>query len=379
MKKFAVIILLISLAFGASAQKAKRTAAFNYLRYGKLDKAKEAIDDAVENPKTMNEAKTWFYYGNVYLAIQLSEDEKYKKLDPDALLKAYNAYLKAKELDTKGEFTKDINDRIIVCAEQFYNQGVSHYTEKDYKDAMTAFGQSAQVNESLGKVDSMATYNAALCAQLANLNSEAKKYYQKLIEIKYAHPDIYSSLAEIVKSEGDTTKALEYIKEGRKIFPDNFKLIIDETNIYLATGQKDKAMDLLQLAIEKDTTNPTLFFAVGTNYDQMGKFEEAENYYKKAIELNPDYFDANYNLGALYVNQAIEISKAANELPLNEEKKYKELKDQETELLRKSLPYIEKADSLQPNDQYTLRSLKDIYTRLGMMDKLKSINERLNK
>ena len=111
----------------------------------------------------------------------------------------------------------------------------------------------------------------------------------------------------------------------------------------------------------------------------MGKFEEAENYYKKAIELNPDYFDANYNLGALYVNQAIEISKAANELPLNEEKKYKELKDQETELLRKSLPYIEKADSLQPNDQYTLRSLKDIYTRLGMMDKLKSINERLNK
>ena len=28
-------------------------------------------------------------------------------------------------------------------------------------------------------------------------------------------------------------------------------------------------------------------------------------HYKKAIELKPDYFDANYNLGALYFNEGV--------------------------------------------------------------------------
>jgi hypothetical protein len=67
----------------------------------------------------------------------------------------------------------------------------------------------------------------------------------------------------------------------------------------------------------------------------------------------------------------------ANALPLNEEKKYSQLKLDADALLIKSLPYLERADELQPNDQYTMRTLKDIYTRLSMVEKLKSINEKL--
>jgi len=377
MRKLAVLILMITVAFGVNAQNSKRTSAFNYLRYGKLDKAKEAIDDATAHAKTMNDAKTWFYAGNVYLAIRLSDEEKYKNLDPDALEKAYAAYLKSKELDEKGEFTNDINDRILVCAEQFYNKGVNLYNEQDYANAVGAFGQSAAVNESMGRVDSLATYNAALCAELAQQNEAAKKYYLKLIDVNFKQPGIYSSLAEITKAEGDTAQALAYVKQGREVFPDDFNLIIAETNIYLATGEQDKAMELLELAIEKDNTNPTLYFAVGTNYDQLGNFEEAEKSYKAAIALNPDYFDPNYNLGALYVNKAIEILTEADALPLNEEAKYNELRDRANGILEASVPYLEKADQLQPDDPFTLRTLKDIYTRLGMLEKLKEVNERL--
>jgi len=166
---------------------------------------------------------------------------------------------------------------------------------------------------------------------------------------------------------------------GRKKYPENFNLIIGETNIYLAAGEKDKALELLKLALTQDDKNPTIFFAVGTNYDQMGNFEEAEKAYLQAISLKADYFDANYNLGALYVNKAIEIMDKANALPLNEEKQYVALKADADALLVKSLPYLERADELQPNDQYTMRTLKDIYTRLSMVDKLKSINEKLEK
>jgi hypothetical protein len=77
------------------------------------------------------------------------------------------------------------------------------------------------------------------------------------------------------------------------------------------------------------------------------------------------------------VNRAIEILGEADALPLNEEDKYNSMKEQANEMLKESLPYLEKADNLQPDDPFTLRTLKDIYTRLGMLEKLKGINERL--
>lgn len=379
MRKIAFSVLMVMTVIVANAQSSMVVSAFNYLKYGKLDKAKEAIDKAILNPKTMEEPKTWYYYGNIYLSIQLTEDEKYKALDPDALEKAYDGYQKALKLDVDKEFTNDINDRILVCAEQFYNKGVNKYNEEKYAEAVKSFDKSAGINSSIGKIDSLATFNAALCAELSGSPQDAKTKYIQLIEWNYNQPAIYSSLSEILKAEGDTATALSYLQMGRKKYPENFNLIIGETNIYLAAGEKDKALELLQLALTQDDKNPTIFFAVGTNYDQMGNFEEAEKAYLQAISLKSDYFDANYNLGALYVNEAIEIMDKANALPLNEEKQYVALKADADALLVKSLPYLERADELQPNDQYTMRTLKDIYTRLGMVDKLKSINEKLEK
>lgn len=378
MKRLAIIILGLMVVAGAYSQPNQRTAAFNHLRYGRLDKAKEAIDKAVEHSKTINDERTWFYRGNVYLAIHLTDEEQYQNLDPDALDKANEAYAKALELDEKGEYTAEINERILVVAEQYFNEGVNYYNENDYTEASKAFKKSGTINHEMGVVDTIAFFYTAQSAYFAEDYEVSKTYFNRLKELDYEEPAIYRFLAEIHKTERDTATALNVIKEGREQFPDDFSLIIEETNIYLATNEQDKAMDLLQLAIEKDDTNPTLFFAVATNFDQMGNFEEAEQNYLKAIELDPDFFDPNYNLGALYVNQAIEIMEEANKLPLNEEQKYNELKEKSDVLLRKSIPYLEKADQLTPGDVYVLRTLRDIYARLGMLEKLKEIEDQLD-
>ncbi|MBE0637925.1 MAG: tetratricopeptide repeat protein [Bacteroidales bacterium] len=378
MKRFVFIILGLMLVHGANAQTNNVTAAYNHLRYGKLDKAKEAIDKAIENPKTMTVGKTWFYYGNVYLAIHLSDEPDYKNLDPDALEKAFNGYEKALQYDEKNEFTQEINERLIVCAEQYFNKGVTFYNESNFADAASAFDQAALINQNIGITDTTSYFYTAQSAFFAGKLDLAKQNFQKLIEMNYAEPAIFRFTSEVYKAEADTVKALETIKQGRSRFPDEFSLIIEEINIYLAANEKDKAMELLQIAITKDDKNPTLFFAVGTNYDQMGNFEEAEKNYLKAIELNSEFFDPIYNLGALYVNKAIEITEQANKLPLNEQKKYDELKVQADEYLTKSLPYLEKADQLNPNDVYVLRTLRDIYARLGMLDKLKEVDEKLH-
>lgn len=378
MKKTALLLMVTMMAVGtAFAQKKNVVSAYNYLRKDKLDKAKEAIDQAITNEKTMVEAKTWYYYGNVYLTIHLSEEEEYKALDDNPLEKSYNAYLKAMELDKKGEFTDELKDRVQVCAQQYFNKGVNNYNEQAYTTAAEAFAKSADVNKQLGSTDSAAVFYAAQSAYFGQEYEEAKGYFNTLLDIEYYDPAIFRMLSDIHKQTGDTTAATQTLLDGRKIYPDDYNLIVDAANIYLATGQNQEALDVLNLAIEKDDTNATLFFAAGTVYDKIKSIDKAIEMYQSAININPEYFDANYNLGALYYNQAAEKVLEARNLPLNEVEKYDALITEGKNLMEKALPYLEKADSIQPADGVTLQTLKEIYTRLNMMEKLKGINERL--
>ncbi len=391
MKKISILLVMLMAFTCINAQKYKRASAYRYLTLGQLDKAKEAIEPTITNQKTMNSAKTWFYRGNIYLKIALSENKKYKSLDTNALSVAFESYKKALELDKKNEYKIDIYQNLNIIGEQFYNKGVDEYNKKMYAKAMNYFIKSDDINSFFGKADTLSMYviyNAALCAELSNNDEKAKEYYNKLLEKKYKNPRIYSSLSSIYLNEKDTLQAENIVKIGRDSFPDDFNLIIMETNIFLATGETEKALNNLNIAIKKDTTNPTIYFAVGAQYNKIlndttksekvknNAFEKAEKSYKKALSIKPDYYDANYNLGALFVNKAALILEKANKLPLGDSK-YDTEKAKADNYLNNSLPYLEKALEIKPDDINTLYSLKEIYARKKQYDKLKIINKKI--
>ncbi|MFA5781996.1 MAG: tetratricopeptide repeat protein, partial [Bacteroidales bacterium] len=337
MKKAAIFLAIVFSINIAHAQKLSFQSAVSSLNKGFLDKARNFIDPCIIDPSTKDWPKTWKYRGDIYLQILLSKEDKYKNLDSNALQIAYDSYQKAIELDSKKEYFDDIKFQLYVCGEQFYNKGVELYTLKKYEDAMTSFDKTSIINGIFGLADTLATYNAALCAELANIPSKAKEYYKKLVKLNYHQPLIYSSLASIYKDDKDTAKALSTIKKGRELYPDNYNLIIAETNIYLSSGKTKEAKDLLEIAIQKDPTNPNLYYAIGTSYDALANdtsklqkerslyFTEAESAYKKAIELKADFFDAIYNLGAMYFNDGVRIFQEADKM-VNDMTKYNETK-----------------------------------------------------
>lgn len=377
MKKLTVIIIMLSVIGSAFAQKQDRTTAFNYLRKGQLDKALQFIEPTISDPTTMNDAKTWFYRGNIYLQIHMSEKPEFKNLDPNALTKAFESYQKMLQLDTKKEFYYDAIKNLLVISEQLYNTGVESYKASNYNAALENFEKAVAVSASYDNIDTLAIFNAGLAAESAVNYPKAIEYYNRLIELNYPQPLIYSSLSGVYLAQGDTLKAFEAINKGREKYPEEFALLITETNLYLSTGETEKAMTNLQQAVKTDPNNPTIHYAVGASYDQMGNKAEAEKAYIAAVQLKPDYFEPNYNLGALYVNQAAEIINEANKLKLGDPK-YDVMKLEADGILQKSLPYLETASKLDPKDKNTLIALKEIYTRLNMIDKLKEVNTRLS-
>jgi len=377
MKKIAFILLIVLAAGTLHAQKAKRTTAYNYLRNNNLAKAMEYIEPTITDESTMGDPKTWYYRGTIYLQIATSEDPDIQALSDNAIEIAYESYSKAKELDEANEYTNDINNNLLVIAQAFYAKGVDYFNQNDFAGAASNLERTFLISKDFGKTDTVSAYYTAYASQVGGDLEKAKEYYNKLIEMNYKKPVIYIQLSEILKSEGDTTGALDLILAGREKMPMDFDLLIAETNIYLQKGDTKNAIQNLEKAIEQDATNPSIFFAVGTNYENMGRFEDAENAYRKAIELDPQYFDAYYNLGALFVNQAAGILDSANTLPLEESEKYEKMKGEAETLLKESIPFLEQALQINPEDKTTIASLKEIYARLNMTDKLNELNEKL--
>jgi tetratricopeptide (TPR) repeat protein len=386
MKKLSLLLVLVITCSMMYGQRNNRTTAFNYLRNGELDKAKEYIDKTVEHSQTKEDARSWFYRGNVYLSIHMSEEPEYKVLDDNALEIALESYMKAQEYDTRNQYYTDIITNLFLISEQFYNLGVEKYNEAAYLGAMRAFEKSMEVTQQMGSLDTMAMFNVALTAEVAGENEVARNYYKQLLEMEYYTPDIFMSMGRISMAEGDTIKALKHIASGREMFPDDFNLLINEINIYLLSGEVEKAVDQLELAVEKDDTNPTIFFAVGVAYDQLKSekpeseaeyFEKAEKAYESAIRLDPDYFDPSYNLGALYVNAAAVLIEEANKLPLDKDKEYNKLIEKANEYLNEAMPRLERALEILPDDFNSMVSLKEIYTRLNKLEKLQEMNQRI--
>jgi len=390
MKKFSLLIILLMTITFSFGQKNVRQTASNFLKEGKLDKAMEAINQCIQDPTTATDAKAWFIRGNIYLEIANTADEKYKALDPNALQVALDSYKKATEYDQKKEYTEDIFAKVNWQRNNYFNQAVDNYNKKLYKDAMLAFENGANALSSINIKDTISLFYAAACAGLANDKVKAKQYYIELLKQGAKSTTIYVSLSDIYRQDKDSSGALKVVREGLKMYPNDLKLFLTETNIYLTFGDTEKALRNLKLASEKDTSNQTVFFALGTIYDNISNDtlkpakvrEEAFNAaivsYERAIKLSPDYFEPNYNIGALYVNKAATINDQANKLPLDADAEFKKLKAEADGYLEKATPYLEKASDLMPSDINTLYSLKQIYSRLNKTDKLKAVNDKIN-
>jgi tetratricopeptide (TPR) repeat protein len=382
MKKIVVLFLCLSAAM-AYAQKSNIQSAYNYLKYDELDKAKEAIDAAVAYESTANSEKAWYYRGLIYE--QMSEEqEKFAKLHPDPLKVAYESYTKALEVAPKGDYTDDIKIRLQSVAVSYIKKGIANFTDKKYPEALSAFEMALKMVPN----DTNTVFNAGLAADRAGDSKKAVMYYAKVNEWNPKEQKIYALLIDALKATGDTVRALEVIRTGRKNFPDDFNILLAEINTYLAQGKTAELITLLEEAVKKEPTNTSLFFALGNTYDNLSGarndndtqiknedyLQKAEAAYKKAIELKPDYFDANYSLGALYFNHGAKIynqaAKIKDDVQFNAaQKKYKEKFSQ-------AQPYFEKALELNPNDASTLLSLKELYAKTNQLDKAAEMKKR---
>lgn len=447
MKKTVQILALATLPMLGFAQKNKVQNAWRALNdyestlkdkpdYSYLVKAQENIDLALAHEDTKNQAKTYAYLCRIkYNMYQYKLREEQKKLEatmPDKNSRieasygltpltdfeaAGNALDKIKEMDPKyfdnimevmkgGTMPSDDDLKLSMVAGQLKlessNIAVGKYKAKQFDVSADYFYKSAVLNSLMtGKKDTSGFYNACISAQKAKNPVKMFDYNKKMIDQKIASAYNYQTIYDAKLMLKDTVTAMEYLRAGRKAFPNDVYLMNRETEIFLQKGQQDKALANLQAAIEKEPTNPQLQLVLGNVYDNLanpkgksGKdttkpadydnlIMKAAEHYQKAIDLKPtnqeSYFNALYNIGALYNNYGGYLySKSMEKATITDlAKKQKEYEAKSGEYYKKAIPYLEQALALKADDKATMSALRKLYYLTGNEAKGKEMTDKL--
>lgn len=370
MKKFLFSSVLLFCAVGLIAQNGKVISTYEYLKVGDLANAKTAIDEAVQHEKTKTQAKTWFYYGNTYNAIARSEDNSIQKLDEDAGDKAIDGYLQALTLDTKGKYKKEIKEELGILKTLMVNQAITAFNKKGYEFALEKFNKAVNISETIGAKDTIALFYGAVSATQAGKKDNALELYQKCIDVACCGADVYVAMASIYREKQDKEALKTVVEQGRGKFPNNAALVLEQLNLQLADKNYEEAIGSISLGLAQTPDNKNLHFAMGMAKDFMGNTNEAIAAYQQALKIDANYFEANYNLGALYNNAGDAFVEQANALNYKTEgQKILELQNKANQEYIKALPLLEKTLELKPQDTEVKQALKNLYTKLGMTQK----------
>ncbi len=187
--------------------------------------------------------------------------------------------------------------------------------------------------------------------------------------------EIIRNIALILVQQGKTDEAKTAIAEARKENPEDVSLITSEADIYYKANDLVNYQRLINEALAKNPNDADLIFNLGVTSANANKLDEAEKYYRKVIDIKPDYINAYLNLSDLIlkpdsklVEQINKLSNSAKDL-----KQYDVLKVERQKLFNKAMPVLEKAHQLDPKNDVVKSNLKSVYNFLELTDKVKAL------
>lgn len=396
---------------------------------GDLPDAKKRIDEAGAiidgkggagvDSKQMS--KYLYYKGLIHYRISISEKPAVTALAPDALDIAATAWLALLDFEkqtAKPIYTDDVVAQLPYLAQNIVIRAYDKNEKQDYAGAKDDFLKAYDLkkNPAMGKnvsTDTSLIYNAAIISAIAGDTESAidlsklvldlgyngitytatnaasgqpmaflkKSDMDKQVELKIAtdpkigksvRPDIYKSLLASYKKMGNPDGFKATLAAARTEYPSDVDLINYELQEYLDAKDFAKALEIINVAIEKDPNNAVYYYVKGFIYQEsMNDGDKALEAYGKALEIDPNNFDCNYMSGAVYYARGKSKIDEMGKLGMTaaEQKKYDKLKVEKVEDFKKALPYFEKAHQLNAEDAETVKALWETYRQVGNAEK----------
>jgi tetratricopeptide (TPR) repeat protein len=329
-------------------------------------------EETKTNTKTSNDPRMWYYRGLTYLKISTLNNEL-SKAHPDAIYIAHEAFQNAIKTDAKKRVTEESEANLLNVAIGLYNKGYTAYQTEEYKESYRNFemavplmkydteGQLKRNNLTAEVLEQMMAFSAMNGGE----DEKAKKALQVLVDKGTAEGSIYANLAKLQLKGGDTTAALSTIMSGKDMNEADKTLINMELDIYLKQGRSKELIEKLNGAIADDPGNTIYYFARAISYEGLADYD-------KILEIDPEYYDASYNKGVMYLNRVAEIVEELDGVykPSIIEKSEAEINIEYKKAIVEFENVFNNNDDMKLADKVVLAgTMKKIYARLEQMEK----------
>ncbi len=345
-------------------------AASSNLAEPKIKSAKEAIDKASQHDKTKNDPLTWTYRAMIY-----SDMAAAPNADPGLATEALNSLNKAKELDQAGANKANIERASLMLAQSHLVKGVDFYQKNNFVEAYKEFDKGS----TYAPKDTTLNYYAGVAAMQAKDYKNAINKFKEVLPVSNFSnlENVYANLSYLYATQKDTAEAIRIAGEGASKFPKSSDLATREIEYSLMAGRQKEVIEKITAQMTKEPTNKLYPFYLGIAYNASNDTKKAEEAYKKAIEIDPNYSDAYTNIGGLIMNSGIDLYNAANKLPANKQTEYAAAMKKAQAEFDRAFPYLAKTVELNPKSEIALKNLKTYYTIKKNEAKVKEIDEKL--
>lgn len=337
-----------------------------------LNTAKEALEKAIEHEKTKDLAETWTYYALVNADLALLDSTG----TSDTLVqKAEAAREKAISLDKEKENEQNLSVLSSILAQYELNKGVKAWDKQDFESAYTAFDKGSTYLPG----DTTLLYYAGLAAVNSKQYDKALAKYTELAPIDSFsnNKQIILDLSRLYLMQGDTANAIKYAELGTGKYPDDGELATQNIELNLMSGNEEKVISTINDQIAKDPGNKNLHYYLGIAYSETGDMEKAEASYKKALEIDPNYLDANINIGGLILNKGIDHFNKTNNANLPQAEYDAEIK-KAYDIFDQAFPYLQKAVEIDGKSFLALTNLKKYYEIKEDKAKVEELQARID-
>ena len=387
---FALTVHLLIPFFGFNQKSNVVSAAVEYKKFdmafyaGNMEEAKKVllncksyIDPAMLDETTKDDPKAHYYNGVIHFGLMIisatdPENEELKEYQTDENKERVEKSLKLAHNDKK--FKGEVEDYIDRWVNMMSMQGTMMFEQKEYEMAFAGFGGAYALRQMIDIEDADMKNNALVSAKNAVIT---------------------------MTNDGKEAEALEFIETTNELLPDNPDLAIEGINLSFAMGDFDKAESYTERVVKTNPDDKVLFASIGriflTNADDQKQklmkmdiysadyaaqsnmvddlFNKAEKNLKRALEIDPKFADAAYDLGVLYLGQGESIKERVRQLDYDDPNREELEKKSEEKYAQAAIPleiYIEQ----DPNNAAVLRVLYQVYYNAGNTEKALEYKKR---
>lgn len=376
MKKLILFSGLFLVLLGANAQKPSLSKAYNFYYDKDYVKAKEQIDLCAQDEKLSAKAQTWLYMGNIYYFLANEEygakqkNDQYTIVYPDAPVNAYDAFLKAQEINANAEAMDMFSAKEAL--RQLYPlllvRGVDQLIANDLSGAKSTLEKgiaSYEMDKPQYPMNGDLYYYYAYTLEAMGQKENLKDIYQKSIDDGSNNTYVYVRLMENYKEEGDSDMAKKVLDQAKSRIGDNVSVSLAEIDYYYWKGDSAKARMILGAIPVNKIVNADELVNMSNFLIKEKKYEDAADLLERANAISPNDFVVLYNLGVCNYSLSEELFNKYNQLSISDpgNKEAAQYKNQSDDKMMRSARYFESAREIEPKDINLLNTLRAIYAR----------------